>query len=95
MVNEKFRERSPAWDCFVNMPDQFPTFFVKFLNALLGEASVKLSFAEQTQLLRFLDNSLNSLETSVVRNEVQKLLALTIWTNLLPVRFYFLKLQKF
>lgn len=88
MVNEKFRERSPAWEIFVKSPDQFATFFVKFLNALLGEIKVKLTFTERTQLLRFLDNSVNSLETPVVRNEVQKLLALTIWTNLLPVRIF-------
>jgi intron-binding protein aquarius len=29
MVNEKFRERVPAWSPFQRLPEHFPTFFHK------------------------------------------------------------------
>lgn len=32
MLNEKFRERVPAWEPFKKLPDEFPSFFHHILN---------------------------------------------------------------
>ena len=82
MINEKFRERLPAWQIIALKPEHFPQFFADILRLILDD---KLPFAKQIELVTFLDNCFNSLEVELVRQEVGKLCALPIWVNLLPV----------
>ena len=35
MVNEKFRERVPAWSCFQKKPEEFPGFFHRVMELSL------------------------------------------------------------
>ena len=41
MVNEKFREAVPAWDCFQDDPKQFSHFFEQVMRMLLDTRSVQ------------------------------------------------------
>eukprot|EP00058_Branchiostoma_floridae_P027957 XP_002613448.1 hypothetical protein BRAFLDRAFT_123925 [Branchiostoma floridae] len=59
MVNEKFREKVPAWEPFVKKPDHFPMFFRRVMSASLQEEGITLR--EQTVLLVFLIHCFNSL----------------------------------
>ena len=43
VVNEKWRERVPAWGVFETMPDNFPLFFQKVLDACLYPLEVMYS----------------------------------------------------
>ena len=89
MVNEKFRERVFAWDCFRSQPAQFAAFFDHVLRTCLErdeEGSVSDEVArhcqEQTMLVKFLDNCVNSLEVDMVRVQVQKICGLPMWHSL-------------
>ena len=42
------------------------------------------SFREQTALIIFLIHCFNSVEVDMVRLEIQKLVSLSIWANILP-----------
>ncbi|CAH1791178.1 unnamed protein product [Owenia fusiformis] len=84
MVNEKFRERVPAWEPFKNNPKNFPAFFERVMSLSLEETGVSLR--EQTALLVFLIHCFNSLEEDLIRERVQRLVALPIWMNILPGR---------
>ena len=42
MVNEKWRERVPAWDVFESLPANFPTFFMRVLDACLTPLEVSV-----------------------------------------------------
>ncbi len=97
MVNEKFRERVHAWDCFKSSPTHFPVLFERILKLCL---SPNLSYKEQTNLIVFLDNCVNSLEVDLVRTQVQKICGLPMWTSLCANRrehefTKFPKLRKF
>ena len=59
-------------------------FFRRVREALL-EASA-FSFREQTALVIFLIHCFNSVEVDMVRLEIQKLVSLGIWANILPER---------
>ncbi|GIY28638.1 RNA helicase aquarius [Caerostris extrusa] len=83
MVNEKFLERVPAWESFKSKPENFPIFFNQVLRSLLN-ANVPLR--EKTSLLVFLIHCFNSCEVEIIRENVQKLVSLTIWVNILPER---------
>ncbi|XP_069126359.1 LOW QUALITY PROTEIN: RNA helicase aquarius-like [Argopecten irradians] len=83
MVNEKFRERVPPWECFRAKPENFEEFFHQVLNVCLAEHT---SLLEHTHLLMFLIHCFNSLEMDLIREQVQKLVSLPVWTNLLPGR---------
>ena len=125
MVNEKFRERVPAWTSFLKRPDKFPVFFHRILEMSLQvrsgeddgagaekmdvsesgpegeekeeEAGAKqngekekrqsiptgrLSLKEQTFLLIFLDHCFTSMEVDIIRDQVQKLVSLSMWESL-------------
>ena len=43
-----------------------------------------LSFREQTSLVIFLIHCFNSVEVDMVRMEIQKLVSLSVWANILP-----------
>ncbi|KAK7813480.1 hypothetical protein U0070_016998 [Myodes glareolus] len=72
MVNEKFRENVPAWECI--------------LKAALAETDGEFSLHEQTVLLLFLDHCFNSLEVDLIRSQVQQLISLPMWMGLQPAR---------
>lgn len=67
MLNEKFRERVPAWEAFTKHEDQFPAFFQQVLQACQSDLS---SIKEQTALLVFLNHCFNSMEIDLVRDQV-------------------------
>jgi intron-binding protein aquarius len=97
MVNEKFRERVYPWNCFKAAPDQFPALFERVLRLCLAD---RLSLKEQTNLIAFLDNCINSLEVDLVRTQVQRICGLPMWLSLCANRrehefSKFPKLRKF
>jgi intron-binding protein aquarius len=85
VVNEKFRERVPAWAAFQHSPDQFQAFFHSVLKWSVAEVG-EISVLEQTKLLIFLDHCFTSMEVDLVRTQVQKLVSLPMWACLLEAR---------
>ena len=87
MVNEKFRERVPAWVPFQKKPDQFPEFFRKVMKfSLMSNDAEAISLKEQTALLVFLGHCFTSMEVDLVRVQIQKLVSLSMWESLLDRR---------
>ncbi|XP_041357905.1 RNA helicase aquarius-like [Gigantopelta aegis] len=84
MVNEKIRERVPAWDAFKSHPEHFPAYFHRVLKTCLRDDGIILH--EKAILIVFLIHCFNSLEMDLIREQIQKLVSLPIWTNLLPGR---------
>uniref|UniRef100_A0A1B6DEG6 RNA helicase aquarius N-terminal domain-containing protein n=1 Tax=Clastoptera arizonana TaxID=38151 RepID=A0A1B6DEG6_9HEMI len=78
MLNEKFRERVPAWEAFKKHPDHFSGFFQQVLEASLSTTNVK----EKTSLIVFLNHSFNSMEVELVREQVKRLVSLSMWISL-------------
>merc|ERR1711868_119610 len=70
MVNEKFREGVPAWDCFQNEPEQFGHFFEQVKRILLDTRDISL--LERMILVIFLDHVYNSLEVDCIREVLQR-----------------------
>ena len=105
MINEKFRERVSAWEFLKNDVDssKFSAFFNCFLKLCLNtfkDRQVNISFQEQSFLIKFLDNCINSLEVDFIRVEIQKICGLPMWISLNDNRREqefkkFPKLQKF
>jgi len=85
IVNEKFRERVPAWTAFQYKPDQFPAFFYSVLRWTLAPRE-EMTIIEQCKLLVFLDHCFTSMEVDLVRAQVQRLVSLPMWTCLLDSR---------
>ncbi|XP_065833502.1 RNA helicase aquarius-like [Oscarella lobularis] len=85
LVNEKFREGVSAWESFIGRPEQFPGFFQRILSACVDEDD-DFSFKEHSILMLFLVNCFKSLEVDIIREQIQRLVSLSIWTNLLPSR---------
>jgi intron-binding protein aquarius len=87
VVNEKWRERVPAWEAFEARPDSFPFFFQRVLDACLSPLEdSKYTMKERTMLLLFLVYCFNSLEVDMIREQLQRLVSLSMWRNLLPSR---------
>lgn len=84
MVNEKFRERVQVWPIFENNPKEFPSFFQNIMKACLTDD--KHNFREQTALLVFLNHCFNSMEIGICRDQVKKLVSLSMWSCLQPGR---------
>lgn len=84
MVNEKFRERIPAWECFKTNSDAFSHFFRHVMQLCLDKFNDKtsLNHQEHTILVKFLDNCVNSLEHDLVRMQIQKICSLPMWVSL-------------
>ncbi|VDM58006.1 unnamed protein product [Angiostrongylus costaricensis] len=82
MLNEKFRERIDAWQCFVNKPEHFASFIHRVLELSLDEND--RSNSEQCAIVTFLVNSFNSVEVDIVREQMSKLTHMSIWMNILP-----------
>ncbi|XP_076284506.1 RNA helicase aquarius isoform X1 [Lasioglossum baleicum] len=82
MVNEKFRERVQVWEAFEKNPDHFPEFFQNVLEACLEDSIMDFDLKEQTALIVFLNHCFNSMEISLVREEVKRLVSLSMWISL-------------
>jgi len=82
MVNEKFRERVQVWEAFEKNPTHFPGFFQNVLEACLEESIMDFDLKEQTALIVFLNHCFNSMEILLVREEVKRLVSLSMWISL-------------
>lgn len=90
MLNEKFRERIEVWKVFDTNTEQFPSFFnsvlVKCLEKIDSEKATPVIIREQTALLVFLNNCFRSMEVELCRDQVKKLVSLSMWSCLQPKR---------
>ncbi|CAD6201771.1 GSCOCG00002767001-RA-CDS [Cotesia congregata] len=82
MVNEKFRERVQVWDVFQASPSEFPGFIQNVLQACLEDSILDFDLKEQTSLIVFLNHCFNSMEVTLVRNEIKRLISLSMWVSL-------------
>ncbi|XP_075145338.1 RNA helicase aquarius [Haematobia irritans] len=85
MVNEKFRERVEVWNTFEQQPEEFPGFFRKILEKCLDDSG-QTQVREKTALLVFLNHCFNSMEIELCRNQVKRLVSLSMWICLQPKR---------
>jgi len=85
MVNEKFREKVPMWEAFKKEPTNFPGLIHRVMSLNLDDSG-EISIKEQTMVLTFLNHCFNSLEVDLIREELQKLISLRIWSCVLPGR---------
>ena len=69
LVNEKFRERVPAWESFVKHPAPFAGFLRHLMKACL-DTSNTFSQKEQTHMIVFLNHLYNSIETDLIRDGI-------------------------
>lgn len=82
MVNEKFRERVQVWEAFEKNPTNFPGFFQNVLEACLEDSICDFDLRQQTSLIVFLNHCFNSMEVELVREEVKRLVSLSMWISL-------------
>lgn len=85
MVNEKFRERVQVWHVFRKYSTYFPDFFQQVLRGLLEDQLI-INLTEQTALLVFLNHCFNSMEENLCRDQVKRLVSLSMWLSLQPER---------
>lgn len=85
MVNEKFRERVQVWQAFRKHSEYFPDFFQQVLKACF-EDELLINIREQTALLVFLNHCFNSMEEAICRDQVKRLVSLSMWVSLQPAR---------
>ncbi|KAK2717182.1 hypothetical protein QYM36_007331, partial [Artemia franciscana] len=78
MVNEKFRERVPAWTIFQENPKHFQGFFQKLMQIALDDSPFAY-LPEQASTIIFLNHCFNGLEVDVIREQVQRLVSLPTW----------------
>ncbi|KAI9480442.1 MAG: AAA domain-containing protein [Benjaminiella poitrasii] len=79
LVNEKARQNVPLWDAFADDTEKFSLFF-KRITQLVIDVNVPLFICRQ--LLIFLIQSFQSLDTAFVRTECLKLTTIGVWTHL-------------
>lgn len=71
MVNEKFRERVPAWNVFQKNPEKFQKFFKTVLRLVLNDQSQDgPNLRENCFLMIFLDHCFTSMEIDLIRDQV-------------------------
>ncbi|XP_005185025.2 RNA helicase aquarius [Musca domestica] len=85
MVNEKFRERVEVWNTFEQKSEEFPAFFRQVLEKCLDNSG-QTKVREKTALLVFLNHCFNSMEIELCRNQVKRLVSLSMWSCLQPKR---------
>lgn len=85
MVNEKFRERVQVWQAFRKNNEHFPDFFQQVLRACFKD-ELLINIKEQTALLVFLNHCFNSMEEALCRDQVKRLVSLSMWISLQPAR---------
>lgn len=83
LVNEKFRENVPAWDCFHDREGAFQAFFQRTLTL---KDQQELSLHEKVSYLLFFINCFQSFQDEMVRLEVLRLVSLELWHALSPAR---------
>ncbi|PSN56916.1 Intron-binding protein aquarius [Blattella germanica] len=66
---------------FRKLPDHFPGFFQQMLEACLKDEPT-VSLREQTALLVFLNHCFNSMEVELIRDQVKRLVSLSMWVSL-------------
>ncbi|XP_045466067.1 RNA helicase aquarius [Harmonia axyridis] len=81
MVNEKFRERVQVWQAFRKHSLYFPELFRQVMNGCF-EDDLTLNIKEKTALLVFLNHCFNSMEESICRDQVKRLVSLSMWVSL-------------
>lgn len=88
MLNEKFREKVHVWPVFEQTnTEQFPKFFRKIMDACLVRSTQSPEhMREQAALILLLNHFFNSMEVELCRNEVKKLVSLSMWSCLQPKR---------
>ncbi|XP_023293066.2 RNA helicase aquarius [Lucilia cuprina] len=85
MVNEKFRERVEVWSTFEQRAEEFAGFFRHVLELCLNEDN-KTQIREKTALVVFLNHCFNSMEIELCRNQIRRLVSLSMWSCLQPKR---------
>lgn len=88
MVNEKFRERVEVWPAFEQLPDEFPSYFRHVLRLCLSDNN-ETTLREKTALLVFLNHCFNSMEIELCRNQIKRLVSLSMWSCLQPSKLLF------
>ena len=86
MINEKFRERVNAWQTIQTNPDKFPILFKKVLKTSLLEPP-DITMKQLTILLIFLNHCFNSMEVQFCREQIKKLVSLSMWVCILSKIF--------
>lgn len=81
LINEKFRERIPAWKSFEVHPVPFRAFFQHLSTALLDSTN-KFSLKEQMHMIIFLNHLYNSIESDLIRDEISNTISYHILTCL-------------
>ena len=69
LINEKVRERIPAWRCIESKPESLPVFFKHLSLSVLDENDV-FTRKEETHMIRFLNHLYNSIESDTIRNVI-------------------------
>lgn len=85
MVNEKFRERVEVWSTFEQRPEEFAGLFRNILKKCLDNEGCQMR--EKTALLIFLNHCFTSMEVELCRNQVKRLVSLSMWSCLQPSNF--------
>ena len=79
MINEKFRENIDVWNHFKEDVTKFSQFFTAITRLSLSD---QLNIKEKVCLLLFFIKTFGSLEVDLVRKELAKYIAPSIWLNL-------------
>lgn len=69
LINEKFRERIPAWQSFESHTEPFKAFFQHLSHAMLDTTNT-FSLKEQMNMVIFLNHLYNSIESDLIRGEI-------------------------
>lgn len=83
MANEKIRERVQLWPIFSEKPEHFTTFFRRVLEMCLP-VDQEIQMPERTALLVFINHCFNSMEVELCRQQIKRLVSLSMWTCLQP-----------
>lgn len=83
MANEKLRERVQLWPIFNENPENFAILFRKILQMCLLDDS-KIQMAERTALIIFVNHCFNSMEVELCRQQIKKVVSLSMWICLQP-----------
>lgn len=73
------------FQAFRKLNEYFPEFFQHVLKACF-EDELLISIKEQTALLVFLNHCFNSMEEALCRDQVKRLVSLSMWMSLQPAR---------
>ena len=95
MVNEKYRERVNVWQCFETRPEFFGDFLTQITRLMILRSN-ELTFRERASLLVFIIHCFNGIEVKLIRDQIQRYVSLSIWSNLSTKRreFEFKKMPK-